>query len=136
MNSYQFSYDVHIFDTDCYGVVWHGSYAKWLEMGRVDFCKKVLSMDLKILSDEHQVVVPVVEQTVRYKAMARFGDNLTLTTRLEPHEPKLIFHQHIEDSQTGKRMIEARTDCVLTHPEGRLYRRFPEIMKQKLGLVL
>ena len=27
--------DVQIFDTDCFGVMWHGAYIKWLELGRV-----------------------------------------------------------------------------------------------------
>lgn len=26
-------------DTDAYGVVWHGAYLRWLEMGRVEWCE-------------------------------------------------------------------------------------------------
>ena len=35
-----FSTQVFYSDTDAYGVVWHGSYLRWLEMGRVMLCEK------------------------------------------------------------------------------------------------
>ena len=33
--THQMDLDVQIFDTDCFGVMWHGAYVKWLELGRV-----------------------------------------------------------------------------------------------------
>ena len=35
-----FKQKVFYSDTDAYGVVWHGSYLRWLEMGRVYLCEK------------------------------------------------------------------------------------------------
>lgn len=34
-----FEQKVYYSDTDAYGVVWHGSYLRWLEMGRVEYCE-------------------------------------------------------------------------------------------------
>ena len=34
-----FEQKVYYSDTDSYGVVWHGSYLRWLEMGRVEYCE-------------------------------------------------------------------------------------------------
>ena len=101
MKEYSFNYDVHIFDTDCYGVVWHGAYTKWLEMGRVNLFKTI-DVDIKQMSDEHDIIFPVTEQNVRFKAPARFGDVLRLTTWVKPDQPKLIFFQEIQRASQRK----------------------------------
>lgn len=33
-----FEQKVYFSDTDTYSVVWHGSYLRWMEMGRVEYC--------------------------------------------------------------------------------------------------
>lgn len=131
MKEYSFNYDVHIFDTDCYGVVWHGAYTKWLEMGRVNFFKN-LDIDMKQMSDEHDIIFPVTEQNVRFKASARFGDVLRLTTTVKKNSPKLVFYQDVQDLHSEKLIIEARTDVVMINGQGKMYRRFPEIIEAKL----
>lgn len=131
MKEYSFNFDVHIFDTDCYGVVWHGSYAKWLEMGRVNLFKTI-DLDMREMSEKHDIVFPVAEQNVRFRASARFGDVLRLTTWVKKDQPKLIFYQDIRDLHTDKLIIESRTDVVLINAEGRMYRRFPAIIEEKL----
>lgn len=133
--THSFTFDVHIFDTDCYGVVWHGAYTKWLEMGRVDLLKKV-DLDLNQMSRDHDVIFPVVEQNLRYKASARFGDTLALTTHVVQNSPiKLTFEQRITDIKTGQRILEARTDIALTNSQGRLYRKLPDVVAQKVALL-
>ncbi len=132
MKEYSFNYDIHIFDTDCYGVVWHGSYAKWLEMGRVNFFKN-LGVDMTEMSDVYDIIFPVTEQNIRFKASARFGDVLRLTTRVEQEPPKLVFFQEARDLHSDKVMIEARTTVVMISSEGRMYRRFPDIIVEKLA---
>ncbi|MEZ4573432.1 MAG: hypothetical protein R2857_00650 [Vampirovibrionales bacterium] len=66
---YSFEYDVQIFDTDCYGVIWHGAYVKWLEMGRVDMLKH-LDIDLKQMSDAHDIVFPLSSKTRAFGPLA------------------------------------------------------------------
>jgi len=127
-----FEFDVHIFDTDCYGVVWHGSYAKWLEMGRVDLFKLV-GLNLADATRDHDVIFPVVEQNLRYKSSARFGDRLQLVTSVSQQALKLVFDQRITDVSTGQRVIEARTDIVMTNSAGKLVRKAPEAVAQKIA---
>ena len=83
--------DVQIFDTDCFGVMWHGSYIKWLELGRV---KLMESKGIKLSKpgDMEGYIYPVVEQNLKYKAPGPYQDNLTLTTVLEIQGPKFLFH--------------------------------------------
>ncbi len=131
MKTYSFNYDVHIFDTDCYGIVWHGAYTKWLEMGRVNLFKTI-DVDMKQMSDEHDIIFPVVEQNLKFKASARFGDVLRLTTWIKPDQPKLIFYQEIQELHSDKLIIDARTDVVTMNSQNKMYRRFPDILQQKL----
>ena len=44
-----FEQKVYFSDTDNYGVVWHGSYLRWMEMGRVEYCKDATGLTLKEL---------------------------------------------------------------------------------------
>lgn len=131
MKSHSFHFDVHIFDTDCYGVMWHGAYTKWLEMGRVNLFKAI-DLDMKEMSDHHDIVFPVTEQTVRFKASARFGDVLRVLTWVQVESPKLVFHQEICNFDTEKLVIEAKTTVVLINTQGKMYRRFPQIIQDKL----
>lgn len=132
MKEYSFNFDVHIFDTDCYGVVWHGSYTKWLEMGRVNLFKSV-GIDMKQMSDEHDIIFPVTEQTVRFRRSARLGDVLRLKTTYELDNPKIVFLQEVHNLHNDKLIIEARTQVVMINNQGRMYRRFPAIIEEKLS---
>lgn len=127
-----FEFDVHIFDTDCYGVVWHGSYAKWLEMGRVDLFK-VVGLNLTDATRDHDIIFPVVEQNLRYKASARFGDRLQLLTSVSQQALKLVFDQRIIDVTTGQRILEARTDIVMTNSAGKLVRKAPQPVAEMIA---
>ena len=49
-----FEQKVYYSDTDAYGVVWHGSYLRWLEMGRVEYCE---DLGLNLIELEKQDIV-------------------------------------------------------------------------------
>ena len=41
-------------DTDCYGIVWHGAYIKWFEVGRVEL-SHLAGIDFKTLDDNGNI---------------------------------------------------------------------------------
>ena len=45
-------------DTDSYGVVWHGSYLRWLEMGRV-YWTEMKGLSLIDLVENQDIALPV-----------------------------------------------------------------------------
>lgn len=132
MNTHTLPIEVHIFDTDCYGVMWHGAYTKWLEMGRVHFFKS-LGLDLKTLTADYGIIVPVAEQNLKYKAPARHGDQLALTTSIESAPPRLIFTQEAKNTETGVTTLLAQTTVVFTNAQGKVFRQFPEHVQDKLN---
>jgi acyl-CoA thioester hydrolase len=68
-------------ETDQMGVVYHANYLVWFEVGRVEFIRQ-LGMDYKIMEQEENAMIAVVEATARYKAPARYDDELIVRTSL------------------------------------------------------
>ena len=75
-----FEQKVYYSDTDSYGVVWHGSYLRWLKMGRVNWCED-LGFNLVDLENQ-DIVMPVTNLNVKYKLGAKLNDILTIETEL------------------------------------------------------
>jgi len=63
------------------GVVYHANYLVWFEIGRVDFIRG-LGMDYRTMEREDGLGIAVVDVSARYKAPARYDDNLIIETRL------------------------------------------------------
>ena len=76
-----FETKVYYADTDAYGVVWHGTYLRWMEKGRVDLCD-MLGLDLVAMKN-NDVLLPVANMNVRYKASARLDDDIIIETWIE-----------------------------------------------------
>lgn len=123
-----FKQQVFYSDTDAYGVVWHGSYLRWLEMGRVYFCE-MMGLNLIDLK-EKDIVMPVTNLNVRYKASAKLNDCIIIKTSISKITPlSITFEQTIVDEKTGTLFIQALIDVVAVNNAGKLYRRFPEDIK-------
>jgi acyl-CoA thioester hydrolase len=68
-------------ETDQMGVVYHANYLIWFEIGRVDFIRK-LGMDYKAMEREDGIGIAVVAVSARYRAPARYDEELVVETRL------------------------------------------------------
>jgi acyl-CoA thioester hydrolase len=68
-------------ETDQMGVVYHANFLIWFEVGRVEFIRQ-LGMDYKSMEQDENALIAVVEVTARYKAPARYDDELLIRTTL------------------------------------------------------
>ena len=128
---HEFETKVYYADTDAYGVVWHGTYLRWMERGRVDFCAK-LGLDL-VEMKKCDVLMPVTNMNVRYKSSAKLDEEITIETTCEIVNSFLIrFKQKIKSKETQKIHIDATFDVVAVNSEGKMYRKIPEQFMQKL----
>ena len=119
---------VYYADTDAYGVTWHGSYLRWMEQARVEFCRE-LGMNL-VSMKENDVVIPVTNINIRYKASAKLDDALIVETKVIKVTPVTItFNQIIKNKTTDKIYTIADVEVVAVNGEGRIYRRMPELLK-------
>ena len=136
MNKHTFEQRVFYADTDSYGIVWHGSYLRWLEMGRV-YWTEMQGMKLEILRAEHDIVIPVANINVKYKMSGKLDDVMLVETSLQSFNGlSAVFKQVISNKDSGKIYIEAEVTIVCVNTEGKLYRRVPEIMANVFNEVL
>lgn len=123
-----FRQKVYYSDTDAYGVVWHGAYLRWLEMGRVDWCEE---RGYNLIELENQnIVLPVVNLNVRYKSSAKLNDDLIIETSVNKFNGlSVTFYQVIKSLDSKKVFIEAEVEVVaISKDAGKLYRRMPQIL--------
>ncbi len=84
MNFHQFNVRVRYAETDQMGVVYHGNYAEYFEMGRVEWLR---NLGVSYAEMEKQgVMLPVVNLTMNYKKPARYDDLLTVRTILKKQQ--------------------------------------------------
>ena len=122
-----FEQKVFYSDTDAYGVVWHGSYLRWLEMGRVELCAMMGHSIAELTAQD--ILLPVVNINLKYKASARMEDVLVIETEISEFKGFTVtFKQCIKSKETGKIFIEADVVVVAIHEDGKLYRRMPDVI--------
>ena len=68
-------------ETDQMGIVYHANYLIWFEVGRADLIR-LMGLDYKLIEAEEKVHIAVVEATARYRAPARYDDQLIVRTTL------------------------------------------------------
>lgn len=130
-----FEQKVFYSDTDAYGVVWHGSYLRWLEMGRVGVCEMLGHnlIDLK----EKDIVLPVVNLNVKYKMSAKLNAVVVTETEISEFNGFTVkFKQIIRSKETGKVCIDAEVSVVAIDNNGKLYRKMPEVLAKSFDEVL
>ncbi|MDD3437094.1 MAG: thioesterase family protein [Candidatus Gastranaerophilales bacterium] len=126
---HEFVQKVYYADTDAYGVVWHGTYLRWLEAGRIELCEK-MGYNL-ITLEEQNIVLPVVNINVRYKSSAKLNDELIIETGIQKFNSlSVTFEQRIYDKNSGKTFIEAIVDVVAIDNNGKLYRKMPQVLTE------
>jgi len=82
-------------DTDSYGVVWHGSYLRWMEMGRVYWTESV-GFNLIDLKENYDIVIPVAGVNIRYKMSAKVDDIIVVEDSDNPDTIKAVFLDGVE----------------------------------------
>lgn len=67
-------------ETDAQGVVYHGSYVVWFEVGRTEYCEAAGYPYPRMEAEGVNIVVS--DLTARFRRPARYGDTVRVTTRL------------------------------------------------------
>ena len=80
MQSNSHSFRVRYGETDKMGVVYHGNYAQYLEMGRVEWLR-ALGISYRSM-EENGIMLPVISLQLEYKKSAYYDDLLTVKTNL------------------------------------------------------
>lgn len=76
----KFSFRVRYGETDQMGVVYHGNYAQYLEMGRVEWLRS-LGFSYKQM-EKDGIMLPVISLQMHFRKSATYDDLLTVVTKL------------------------------------------------------
>ncbi len=115
-------YKVQYADTDAYGVVWHGTYLRWMEAGRVEW---LFQNGIRIdeLARDFGIVMPVVDINIKYKFSAKLMDNVTVNTIVKAHtNASVTFEQIVKIKETGKICTVAEVKATALDRDGKVMR--------------
>jgi acyl-CoA thioester hydrolase len=119
-------------ETDQMGVVYHANYLVWFEIGRVELMRQ-RGLDYRRLESEVGCGIAVVEATARYKAPARYDDELIIETRVLESRGRIIrFGYKILRVADGLLLCEGETVHVVVGRDMKP-RRLPKEYADILG---
>ncbi len=131
MDFHKFSFRVRYSETDQMGVVYHGNYAQYLELGRVEWLRS-MGISYKDLEDDG-IILPVIHLQIDYKKSALYDDLITVETFLKKVPLVKIEFDYKIYRESGELLAEANT--VLAFMDKRTNRpiKCPESILAKLG---
>ncbi|GAA4885662.1 thioesterase family protein [Flaviramulus aquimarinus] len=97
-------------ETDQMGVVYHGNYALYLEMGRIEWLRK-LGISYKSM-EENGIMLPVVSLNINYKKSAGYDDVINVKTQLKNKPAAKIEFEYEITNQEGEILTIANTTLV------------------------
>jgi acyl-CoA thioester hydrolase len=104
-------------ETDQMGVVYHANYLVWFEVGRVEFLRQ-LGFSYKEMEQQDGCHIAVVDARCRYKAPARYDDEVIIRTHLKNVRESLVhFGYELLRSSDGLLLAEGETTHVVIDRE-------------------
>ncbi len=97
-------------ETDQMGVVYHGNYAQYLELGRIDWLSQ-LGISYKWMED-NGVMLPVYNLSISYKKSATFDDQLRIVTELRQTPSVRIIFDYKIYNQNDDLLTVASTELI------------------------
>ncbi|WP_346882111.1 thioesterase family protein [uncultured Algibacter sp.] len=97
-------------ETDQMGVVYHGNYALYLEMGRIEWLRK-LGVSYKKM-EESGIMLPVVSMSLYFKKSACYDDVINVKTQLINTPTAKIEFAYEITNQKGEILTKANTVLV------------------------
>jgi acyl-CoA thioester hydrolase len=103
-------------ETDMMGVVYHGSYLPWFEIGRTTLLKEMGLPYRKL--EEQGFRLPVLEVTAKYFRPALYDDTLTIVTMLR-EKPLLRIRLEYEVKRGDELLATGHTVHAFIDREGK-----------------
>ena len=104
-------------ETDQMGVVYHSNYFIWFEVGRVDLLRE-LGFTYREMERQDGCYIAVVDARCRYKAPARYDDEITVRTHLKNVRESVVhFGYEAIRISDGTLLAEGETTHIVTDKE-------------------
>jgi len=104
-------------ETDKMGVVYHANHFIWFEVGRVELLRQ-LGFSYRDMEEKDRCFIAVVDARCRYKAPARYDDEITVRTHLKNLRESVIhFAYELIRTDDGVLLAEGETVHIVTDAE-------------------
>ena len=104
-------------ETDQMGVVYHANYFIWFEVGRVELLRQ-LGFSYRDMEQDDHCFIAVVDARCRYKAPARYDDEIIVRTHLKNVRESLVhFGYELLRASDGALLAEGETTHIVTDAE-------------------
>ncbi|MGC1374516.1 MAG: thioesterase family protein [Candidatus Sulfotelmatobacter sp.] len=101
-------------ETDQMGIVYHSNHFIWFEIGRVELMRQ-LGFSYRDMEIQDDRCVAVVEAKCRYRAPARYDEEILVRTRLLNVKESIIhFGYELLRAQDGTLIAEGETTHIVT----------------------
>ena len=126
-------------ETDQMGVVYHANHFIWFEVGRVEFLRQ-LGFSYREMEEQDRCFIAVVDARCRYKAPARYDDELIVCTHLKNVRESLV-HFGYELVRASDRVLLAEGETMHIVTDGNMQvcsipekymRAFEEVIGKRL----
>ncbi len=117
-------------ETDQMGIVYHGNYAQYLEMGRIDWLRN-LGISYKKM-EEQGVMLPVISLSLNYKKSACYDDLIYVRTKLSKMPTASIEFDFEILNEDGEIITLAKTVLAFINMETMKPIRCPNYILDKL----
>lgn len=131
MDINKISFRVRYGETDQMGVVYHGNYAQYLEIGRVEWLRS-MGVSYKKL-EESGIVLPVISLGINFKKSALYDDLITVETILKKTPSVKIEFDYKIYNEKNDVLIEANTVLAFIDTHKNKPIRCPEFLLNKIA---
>jgi len=116
-------------ETDQMGVVYHANHFIWFEIGRVELMRQ-LGFAYRDMERDHGCFIPVVDARCRYKAPARYDDEIIVRTWLKNVRESVIhFGYELIRAGDGELLAEGETTHMILDAKMKATALPPDILR-------
>ena len=117
-------------ETDQMGVVYHGNYAQYLEMGRIEWLRN-LGVSYKKM-EKDGIMLPVISLSLKYKKSVAYDDLIEVTTELKKMPTAKIEFDYLISNSKGEIITTAETTLAFIDMNSHRPIKCPDYILEKL----
>ena len=126
---------IQFYDVDAMQVVWHGNYARFLELARCALLEKIGYSYPEMARSGY--FWPVVDMRIKYVRPVRMAQQIRLTATLLEYENRLRIDYRIVDVASGELLSKAQTtQLAVAIGTGQLEFNSPSELVDKVRVLL
>ena len=131
MRTNEISFRIRYSETDQMGVVYHGNYAQYLELARVEWLRS-LGISYKIM-EEGGIMLPVISLSINYLKPALYDDLITVKVILNKKPTVRIEFDYEIINEAGELLATANTVLVFMDMKRKRPIKCPQFLLDKLN---